>query len=513
MPKTPGVYWSNDNSAAGPIVSEGLNLLVLGEGNDGPSLNGDGKLIRIASISDIDKLGSATAGLATHDEIKKHFALGGKAFWFGRVIGASGVKAQTSVINDIQVTPVVSLRLVWEGVGTDGNQYSLKISRGFNSSSDTGAGRLDSRVELLKNGVLVPGSAIDGKNMNAASSDYILANWNGRGFGALTDQTPADTYDNLDEPAIGTYALAGGVNHAAVTTTERQAAATALDSLSGYDLADVVIAGWAATDVNFLAGKCLAHFWTLFAIQPSSVNAAASAAYNAAITTNKDFVSVLNGYGIASANGLKTISGAPVVTSSLQKFAGITGKQVNDIGMNQGTDGWDSFSEPNASDKQVFTDSRTIPIYRIPITDRERGGQVVIGDCLSLAPGRYSQIGTRRTDNMVLTDVLATINARVIGDTTNYPISNKVLGVHPVENVNTFRKIGQLIQTVFSSYPSNLFIGSKGVGYDWSCDTISGIDGAELQIKLGTAPSGTIRIAYVLLGGVVGRFTVVSVVA
>jgi hypothetical protein len=510
MPKTPGVYWSNDNSQAGPVASEGLNLIVLGEASDGVSLNGDSKLIRIAGIADVEKLGSTLAGLATHDELRKHFQLGGQAFWFGRIVGATGAKAQTAVINDIQVSPVASIRLTWEGQGTDGNAYSLKVSRGLGSTTDTGATRLDSKLELLKNGVTIPGSAIDGVTMNAASPDYILSRWNGRGYGTLVDSTPADTYDNLDEPVVGTYPLTAGVNPAAATTTEIQAAITALDALGGYDLADVVCAGWTAADVNFLAGKALSHFWTIFAIQPKATNAAASAAYNATVTTNKDFVCILNGYGIASANGIKTISGLPVVTSRLQKFAGITGKQVNDIGMNQGTDGWNSFSEPNASEKQTFADSRTNPIYRIPITDRERGGQVVIGDCLSQAAGRYSQIGTRRTDNMVLTDVIATLNARVLGNTTNYPLGDKVLGVHPPENLNTFRKLGDLLQAIFSLYPPGLFIGGKGFGYDWAFDSIPGLDGPELQVKLGTKPSSTIRIAYVLLGEVAGRFTVVS---
>jgi hypothetical protein len=499
--------------AGGDIVAGGgPNVIILGEAQDGPSLNVDGKLIEIGGSQDvINKLGPILFSNPAHDVAFAYLEMAGAKFWWGRVIGTGGVKALVN-LNDFNGSPAQTVRAEWNGVGahpsTSGLEYKMRISRGRGSTTDTGAGRVDTKYELLDptNRAL---TTLDGVNMITTDQNYAVSLWNDLGaLCRLVDLSPSDTYQNTDEPAVGTYNFTLGANPIAATTTERQLAADALALQPvGYH-ATVGVWGWPSADVNYLASKVAPRLSTVVSHLADGATPSSATTHINAITANRDSVAVFSGWGVRLRNSQKRVPGLPQVLAMATLAAqtgDAAGRSVNLTGANVPDGGWLSFDAVTEADRSSYATPRCNPLYSTSSTTT----RVVVGDVLTLEEGRYSQWGVRRADNLILRDVLDFLN-NVVNLRPEYPFARKVNNLNVALTLNTFAKIKQQITALFESYPATLLGGAEGIGWAWAADGVNTQDGFDPQFKLGTEPAGVARRMQLLIGQVGGRFAVVA---
>lgn len=513
MAQAPKVIVQQDSSAAGALALAPTDkVVILAETRDGPSLNADGKLIFIGGIEDVyQKLGRNLASSPVLDMLASKFDIDQTPFYVGRVTGAtSGVKAQTAVIVDIQGSPGNSIRATWWGMGADGNLYSLKVSRGRLSTSDTGAGRVDTKLELIETASGKVIASLDNLVMDTSKANYAVDSWNALGtLCTLADQTPSDTYEIADEPAVGTYAFSSGADPVAATTTERQAAADKLALVAELDFALIGVQSWPAADVNYLAGKAATPLWTIIAHLADGTTSSAAATFEAAITSSRDRVALHAGWGKNLRNPKKRIPGlGQVLAQAVLGSRTPQGRSANLTGANQAIDRWIEFDTYTQSELEAFAAARTNPMYRVA-NNYQTG--VIVADVLSLSKEpRYSQWGSRRGDDQILYDIVSYLNNRV-KLSKNFPFGLKVSGINAPISLDSLSRIDGDIVRLMAEYPVSLLSGGRGTGWDWAGDIVNGVDGPEPVFKLGTDVAKVGRILTVLIGEVQGRFTVQSV--
>jgi hypothetical protein len=308
-PKTIVIY---DNTGVAPLASDGLTVVILGETPDGPSLNADNALIALNGKEDITtRLGRNLASNVWIDTLLAFYDLARVPFHFGRITGPSGVKASTGNINDIKGTPAATLSATWRGVGINGNRYSLNVSRGAASTTDTGVGRVDTKLELIETASGAVVFSLDRLTMDPGNpASYAVDLWNAaQTLCTLTDANPNDTYATDDEPVVGTVAFASGADHAAVTTTERQLAVDNLAGRQNLTLALVGTLAWPTTDQNYLLGKAADPQWMVIDYLADGSSPANAQSRLAAINTNPDRNAMHRGWGYWWRNPAKKIPG------------------------------------------------------------------------------------------------------------------------------------------------------------------------------------------------------------
>lgn len=504
MALEPTVYIINDTGAITPQADTGNRVIVLGQSQDGPSLNVDRALIQVNDPKEILKrLGPNFATQVDVDTLLFFYDLAQSPVLFGRITGAGGAKAATAqLVNITPTTPGNALIGTWRGLGINGNLYSLRVSRGSGSTTDTGAGRLDTNLELILTSTLEVIDSLDGLIMDATKTNYLVARWNELGtLNTLVNSTPGAAYTNTLEPAVGTFAFTAGVNPAVATSTELQAAATKLDAISGIDFALLGITAWPAVDVNVLAGFADAHRWVIIDYLADGTSKAAAKTHNEAVTVNTARVASHAGWGKATRNVDKRIPGlGQVLAQAIVTARAGGGRLVNVTGAGQAIDRWVAFD----TDGKGWADGRTNPLY-FRRNDRYGDG-VVIGDVLSLSKARrYAQWGSRRADDLIIGDVLEYLE-NVVKLSPDFPWGNLKTDDATKKSAD---KTDDAIVALFSQYPAQLLTGARGIGWDWRFeDIIQGTDGPEPIFLLGTDPARVGRIFYVRVGQVAGRFTV-----
>ena len=512
MSDAPKVIVEQDNSGATPFLNPDVNkIILLLESPDGPSLNADGILMKINGPDENSRLGRNLASNPALDVIAMFQDIARVPLYVGRVTGAGGAKAATADINDFNGVPAATLKGNWRGLGTEGNLYALRVSRGAQSTTDTGAGRVDTKLEIIEIATSRVVAVQDRLVMNTASERYALTVWNAQSSypATLTDLNAADTYQNTDEPAVGTYNFTGGTAPAAATATERQAAIDALDAAQTTKFAIVGFWSWGATECNYAAGKAAAKLWTIIDYLADGTTPAAALTRRAAITSANDRVAMHAGWGKSVRNSSKRIPGiAQVLGQAVVAARFFGGRGVNTTGANQAVDMWTEFDPVSETQREAFADARTNPLYMV--NNRYQRG-VVIGDVLALynTDARYAQWGSRRGDDLILSDVIAYLENRVALN-GEYLFGPKVAGVNAPISVATLSKIDGEITRLFAEYPPTLLTGGRGVGWDWFGDVQNGVDGPEPIFLLGTDIAKVGRIFKVKIGRVEGRFTVLS---
>lgn len=516
MPEAPKVVIINDARGGGVIAGAGgqFPIVFLGEAADGPSLNADGALIRINGSADVQKwLGPPSFGNYWHDVLQAFLDMAGVPCLFGRVTGAGGAKAQVD-LDDFAATPAPTARFRWRGPSSlpslPGSQYKIRVSRGRRSTSDAGAGRVDTKLELLSpTGEVL--ASLDEVEMDPQSPRYAPVAWNALGAQCeMLDLSPSDPYENTDEPAVGTFSFAAGADPAAVTAAERQAAAAALDGAQAAHFALVGVVAWGATELNALLGYAEANLWQVIVHLAEGATPTTAAALEAALTTNRDRVALHRGWGKWFRNPAKSIPGiAQVMAGAVIAARSGGGLLVNATGANLAEDRWVDFEPVSRGDREGFAAARTNPLYRK--SSRYLSG-VVVADVLSLSTDpAYAQWGSRRAVDLVVSDVLAYLNDRVLLNVVGYPFAATTQPGAADVNQSTFNQIDADVASLFSQYPAGLLAGGRGVGWDWAAEGVrNGLEGPEPVFLLGVAPAKAARIIYVKIGVVEGRFVASS---
>jgi hypothetical protein len=477
-------------------------IIFLMESRDGSSLNADAKLIAINGFDDLVKLGQNRPGSVTIDTLQSFIDIGNTTFKIGRVTGSGGVKAQTAVISDFNATPAATLRAFWRGVGTDGNGFSLVIARGPKSSTDTGAGRVDTLVQLIETASGKVYGSFEG-TMNQDDQYYLITNWNARGYlNTLTDQSLSDTYNNADEPAVGTYAFTGGTDPASATTTERQAAATVLAGLPESRFALIVTVDWDTGALNVLGAGAVENLWSIVNHFGDGQTPAGAKTIADAISSARQAFAMFTGWGWRYRNNRKRIPGVGQV-AGLASLIGAQ-KSPNMVGANIAVDGWVSpgqnnagdfippFDVPSKTDREAFAQARVNPLRWI--TGKRNG--VIVGDVLSLSSDdRYSQWGMWRGENFIVRDVISYLENEVLLN-PDYPFVLKdANGIEAGISLSTFAKVKAKIANLMKQYPSGLLPSSvEGEGWSWAGQTNPISGGFEVLFTLGLDIAGVPRV-------------------
>jgi hypothetical protein len=507
MPTQPTVNVIDDSSQAAQITTSGeFDVVILGECADGLSLNVDGSLIRINSADEIElKLGRVNALQTLIDVVRVYLDIAQTPLWVGRITGAGGVRAQTPVILDFQGVPVATVRARWRGLGIEGNRYSLRVSRGRYSTTDVGAGRVDTKYELLLGTTVL--QTLDETVMDVASEKYAVNAWNNLGVACeLLDQTPNDAYVNTNEPAVGTYAFTGGTAPVVATTTERTAAATALAAVNDLTLPLIGFYSFPDSDAATLVNAVAAKRWTTIPFLSENATAAAGATFVAALPTSAD-VAVHSGWGTWWRNKTKRIPGLPQVLAHAALGARENfGLAVNKTNARRAENRWFTFDKN--VDLPGFAAVRVNPMWKI--SNRTQKG-VVINDVLSLSLNPdYEQWTSGRTVNMVVGDILEFLKANVEAN-DNYLFGNKIGGVNADVSVDSLNKIDGLVADLFTRYPKTLLTGDRKVGWEWRGDVLNGATSPEPVFYLGVSPAKVARIIWLRYGKVAGRFEAAAV--
>lgn len=507
----PTVFREYDNSAAPIQAGQGnIKVIVVGESTDGASLNADNALPFIGAADALERiLGRRSSSLVAYETLEMIFDIAEAGVYFGRVVGAGGVKAQTAVINDITAGPTPALRATWRGVGVNGNRFRLVVSRGRLSTADTGAGRVDTRLTLIEIATARVVYTLDNLVMNSAAENYTVDTWNAAGQPCiLADQTLADTYDNLDEPAVGNYDFTGGTDPAAAGSTERQAAVDKLAALPSTRGARVGVYGWPAADVQYLASKARAMSWKVVAHLADGATPSSAATFTAGITSALERVAVFTGWGKPARYPTKRIPGLGQVLAQMivgaRRGAGLS---VNDIGANEATDVWVEFDPLLESDRQAFSNARANPL-RFKQNRYQNG--VVVGDVQSLSTDpRYDQIGKTAGEDLIADDVIDWLEANVLLN-NDYPIHAKANGQNTDLTIASLNSIdARILEVLTTRYPATLIDRARGVGWDWRGDITTGSN-PEWVFWLGLDVAGVGRVAYVKIGQVPGRFAILD---
>ncbi len=511
MAEAPKIRVIDDNETAGDvIISSGTNVIILAEANSGLSLNLDNVLIRIDDESEIDlKLGRTLATQTINDQVRAFLDQTKSGLWVGRVTGAGGAKAASAAILDFQGVPVATAQFRSKRLSADDNRFSVRVSRGRYSTSDTGAGRIDTKIELLIAATLEVIGTINEANMDVASENYALTAWNNNfgDFIEMIDAAPSGVYTNTTEPAVGTYALSGGTDPAAASSTERGAAALALADLT--DVANALVgAVWTASDVTTLANAITPLGHSTLAHLGDLTTPSAASIYTTALPASSD-IAVSSGWGAWWRNKNKRLPGLVQVLAQAVISARPDGnRSYNKVGANIAVKGWSSF-DSNVK-KEGFAAANVNPLFYV--SDKRRKG-VIIRDVLSqsLDP-RYRQWSTKRAQNMIVADVTSFLETDVLLR-DEYLFGNKVAGVNADISVDSFARADAQIEEIFAQYPASLLTGKRGKGWDWRGDVINGTDGPEPVFYLGLSIGKVARIIWLRIGKVEGRFVAVEVEA
>ncbi|HXF03775.1 MAG TPA: hypothetical protein VNJ87_00150, partial [Candidatus Macondimonas sp.] len=160
-------------------------------------------------------------------------------------------------------------------------------------------------------------------------------------------------------------------------------------------------------------------------------------------------------------------------------------------------------------EREGFAAARTNPLYRK--SSRYLNG-VVVADVLSLSTDpAYAQWGSRRAVDLVVSDVLAYLNDRVLLNVVGYPFAATTQPGAADVNQSTFNQIDADVTSLFGQYPAGLLAGGRGVGWDWAAEGVrNGLEGPEPVFLLGVAPAKAARVIYVKIGVVEGRFVASS---
>ncbi|NJK43713.1 MAG: hypothetical protein HC933_05020 [Pleurocapsa sp. SU_196_0] len=507
----PGVFREYDNSAAPIQAGQGnIKVVLLGESTDAASLNADNALPFIGADDALERIiGRRSSSLVAYETLEMIFDIGRAGAYFGRIIGTGGVKAQTAVINDIQGSPLPSIRGTWRGVGVNGDRFRLEVARGRLSTSDTGAGRVDTKLSLVEIATGRVVFTLDNLVMDANAENYAINTWNASGMPmVLTDQTPADSYDNLDEPAVGSYAFTTGADPIAATTTERQLAVDKLAAIAETQGARIGVYSWPAADVQYLMGKARDMSWKVVAHLADGTTSTAAATFSAAISSALERGFVTWGWGKPARYPTKRIPGIGQVLAMMivgaRRAAGLS---VNDIGANEAVDAWVEFDPLLESDRQAFSNARVNPLRTK--ANRYQNG-VVLGDVQSLSTDpRYDQIGKTAGEDLIVQDIVEWLEANVLLN-QDYPIQAKVAGQNTdLTNASLSSIDLRIVELMTTRYPVTLFDRARGVGWDWRGD-ITTASSPDWVFGLGLDIAGVGRIAYVKVGRVQGRFAVID---
>jgi hypothetical protein len=516
MPNKPDVL-RRLNLVQSLVPGETDNVIILGESVDGYSLNFDNQLISIFDL-DLSKLGTNLASSPLHEVLKSTLELGLTKFKFGRITGAGGAKAQTVVINDFNGAPAPTLRFQWT-LGSEGNLYRIDIARGKGSTTDTGAGRLDTKVSLIEIATGKVLKSLDGVTMNRAGTSYLVGLWNAFGLNAIaTDQTPNDTYENTDEPAIGSYVFTGGIAPAAATDTEIQAAITALVARADTMLAFIGVYGFSSTNLNLLAANSFNKLWTIADHLVDGATAATAKARDTALTNNTQSVASFVGWGYWKTNPYKRIPGLGQAMGLALRIG--RERSLNFTGANIAVSGWQAAQDPVTgstppsfdppTELDGFADAYTNPIYEIPAGEGRTG--VVVMDVLSHSRDvRYAQWGYWRAECAVVRDVMNYLKRIILNP--EYPFGKKsVAGVQAAITKSTFDKIKSEIKSLIAQYPPGLLQDTaEGLGWGWSSDGSNTTTGFKPKFTLGLNFAGVAREIEFEVGAVPGQVAVAVV--
>jgi hypothetical protein len=514
MSQAPKVIRVYDTSNAPIQAGSGVPVVFLVESNDGADINNDNVLYSISSSEEFEaSIGRVVSSLNAIETLQSYFDIcQGRAF-VGRITGAGGAKAATAAILDFTpVTPVVTLQGTWRGKGVNGNLYSLRVTRGRKSTTDTGAGRVDTKIELLETATSRVLGFQDELVMDVNSSSYALNIWNAAGYPCvLVDSTPADSYQNTDEPAVGTYAFSAGTDAAAPVSAQYQLAADKLSEHTETRDARVGIVGWAATDANYLAGLSEPLSWKVIPYLPNGTTPSSAATFVSGITTKLARVGVFAGWGKTTRYPSKKISGLGQVLAQMVVSARREGgKAVNTIGANEAIDIWQEFDLLTPAAREGYASTRVNPLYKK--VNRYQNG-VVVGDVQSLSSDpRYSQIGHISGEDLVVNDITDWLDANATAN-NNFVYQPKVGGVNTGLTLDSLSRIDSNIAALLSlEYPKTLFGKTRGQsgGWDWRGDVQTDSDGTNPVFWLGLDIAGVGRIATVKIGQVAGRFAVIS---
>jgi hypothetical protein len=516
MPQAPKTIRVYDNSNAPIEAGSGVPVVFLVQSNDGADLNVDNALYQISSKEEFEaSIGRRASGLNAIETIESYFDICKGSAFVGRITGVGGAKATTAEILDFTaVTPVVTLQGTWRGKGVNGNLYSLRVTRGRKSTTDTGAGRVDTKIELLETATARVLGFQDELVMDVNSSKYALSIWNAAGYPCvLVDSTPADSYQNTDEPAVGTYAFSAGTDAAAPVPAQYQLAADKLSEHTETRDARVGVVGWGATDVNYLAGKAETLTWKIIAYLEATATPSSAATFVSGITTNLARVAVFAGWGKTTSYPDKNISGVGQVLAKMVLGARREGgKSVNDMGAGERVSIWQEFDLLTPSAREGYASTRVNPLYKKPATKKLDAG-VIIGDVLSLSNDlRYSQIIHICGEDFVTNDITDWLD-EYVNNKLEYPIQAKVGGVNTEITLDSISRVDSNIKSLMTfEYPKTLFGKTRGKsgGWDWRGDTQTDSDGTNWVWWLGLDIAGVGRISTIKIGRVAGRFAVIS---
>ncbi len=503
MPNAPQLRRSR-SAAQQLFAGDDGNIIILGEAVDGFSLNGDNKLIDIGNLADLAKLGTNLNSSPLFETLQSQIEIGEAKFKFGRIVGTGGAKAQTAIINDFAGVPAPTIRFQWT-LGTEGNLYRIVVARGKNSTTDTGAGRVDTKISLTEIATGKVVKFLDGLVMDASSNNYAVTQWNLLGTNATaTDLTPADTYQNTDEPAVGNYDFTGGTAPAAATATEYLAAVNALAAKPETTLSRIGIWGWASTDVNVLAGQAFAKLWAIVDVLTDGATAATAKARHAAITNFPEAVATFAGWGIWYKNPKKRIPGLGVALGMAVKAGREIG--INHVGANLPVAGFNSFDPPAELDG--FADAYCNPIYMLPEGEGRVGVVVMDVQSHNTSDPRYAQWGMWWAECNIVRDIQNYLKRTILNP--EYPYGRKnASGVNADISLSTF----EAIRLAVSSYMSQIPVGvldsrDEGEGWSWGSDGSNTATGFKPKYTLGLIVAGVAREIEFEVGEVAGQVNV-----
>jgi hypothetical protein len=516
MPQAPKTVRVYDNGNAPIQAGSGVPVVFLVESNDGADLNNDNVLYDIGSKEEFEaSIGRITPSSNAIETIQSYFDICAGRAMVGRITGTGGTKATTAVIVDVTpVTPVNTLQATWRGKGVNGNLYSLRVTRGRKSTTDTGAGRVDTKIELIEAATARVLGFQDELVMNVNSSQYALRVWNVAGYPCvLVDSTPADSYQNTDEPAVGTYAFSAGTDPASSLDAQIQLAVDKLSEHAETRDARIGVVDWTSTNVNYLAAKAESLSWKIVAYLHNNTTPSSAATFVAGVTTNLARVAVFVGSGYTTNHSAKRISGVGQVLAQMVVGARREGgRSVNDMGAGDRVSIWQSFDLLTPAARDGYALARVNPLYMKPAAGSLDAG-VIVGDVLSLSnDSRYNQIIHICGEDLVvntLTDWLDEyVNLKL-----EYPIQPKLGGVNTDITLDSLSRMDSKIKVLMENdFPKTLFGKARGKsgGWDWRGDTQTDSDGTNWVFWLGLDIAGVGRISTIKIGRVAGRFAVIS---
>jgi hypothetical protein len=452
-----------------PKASRGASFVFLGQFPDGASLNVSGIANRV--YNDVDlfaKYGQPSDVLNMPDIVRSHFyGTPNSDVFVGNITGIAtpGTAAATSDVNDSPVSGAApTLKVAWRYSGLSGNGYELVIEAGSRSGT---ASRVDTRAYLRDKITLVrlDETIVEGV-MNKNATNYLVAAWNNKlGQSVMTDLALNDTYEAVDEPAIGVYPLTGGVASSAPLEADYLTAIVKLEATSLQN-AVIVTDSWSTTALAALAAAGERRKWTIIDWLPSAATPATAETHTVALTNNQRRVVTYVGYGKHTKNPYKSIPLAGVVTAAAANAWSLTGGSVNLTGAMTAIEGWRTGQSYSDADIKGYANARTNPVG-VP----EGLTGVMVMDVLTNDRTQdWNQWGLVVGEDVVLSAIVNWLRTNVQLN-INYPFSEKIDGAASPVSQGSLDRIKNHITNLFTSFPSTLLAGGEGFGWEWSGDT------------------------------------------